>query len=35
MGSAGLGVGGMWAKDKRALCQLSIKKMKAMEEKST
>ena len=31
----GLGVGGLWDEGKRAMCQLPIKKLKAMEEKAT
>ena len=30
-----MGVGGLWAEGKRAMCQLPIKKLKAMEEKAT
>jgi len=30
----GLGVGGLWAKGKRAMCQLPIKKLKILEEKA-
>ena len=30
-----MGVGGLWVKGKRAMCQLPIKKLKAMKEKTT